>query len=200
MFVKICGLTAPETAETAVGLGADAIGMVMSRTSVRRIDPGTVASIVEAVGDRAEKVLVVHDVPAREAALAAARLGVDVLQMHGPYGREDFAEARKAFPRIWRATSLARDPEVRAGDWGEELLLLDGARAGSGERWDITGLRGLELGERWLLAGGLDPDNVAEAIATVRPWGVDVSSGVESAPGVKSVELIERFIANARAA
>lgn len=202
MFVKICGLTTVEAAEAAVGFSADAVGLVLSRTSPRRIAPDAAREIVSAVAGRAQTVLVVHDVSAGEAALAAERAGVDVLQMHGPYTRQDFATALAAFPRVWRATSIAKDPEVRAGEYGEERLLLDGAIAGSGERWDLSrldsGSAGGRLGDGWILAGGLDPENVAEAVAAVRPWGVDVSSGVESARGVKSVERIERFIENAR--
>lgn len=200
MFVKICGLTTLEAAEAAVGFGADAVGLVLSRTSPRRIEPDAAREIVAAVAGRAQTVLVVHDVSAAEAALAAERVGVDVLQMHGPYTREDFATALAAFPRVWRATSIAKDPGVRVGDFGEERLLLDGANAGSGERWDVSRLDRDRLGDGWILAGGLDAANVAEAIAAVRPWGVDVSSGVESARGVKSIELIERFIANAKRA
>jgi len=204
MFVKICGLTTLDAAEAAIGFGADAIGLVLSRTSPRRIEPEAAREIVAAVAGRAQTVLVVHDVSAAEAALAAERVGVDVLQMHGPYTREDFATALAAFPRVWRATSIAKDPQVRAHEYGEERLLLDGAQPGSGERWDLSRLGGADAAERlgteWILAGGLDPQNVGEAIAAVRPWGVDVSSGVESARGVKSIELIERFIANARRA
>jgi len=198
MFVKICGLTTMEAAEAAIGFGADAIGFVLSRTSRRRIEPGAARHIVAAVAGRAETVLVTHDVSAEEAALAATRIGVDVLQMHDPCARQGFTTALAAFPRVWRATSIVKQPDVCAGEYGEERLLLDGANAGSGERWDLSHLDVGRLGNEWILAGGLDPENIAEAIAAVRPWGVDVSSGVESAPGVKSIELIERFIANAK--
>lgn len=201
MFVKICGLRSAELARFAVERGADAIGVVMSPPSPRHADADTARRVLDAArGTRADIVtaLVVREMEAAEAARTAEHLGFDVLQLHGAYTRDDFAAARAIHPRIWRATSLDRDPEVRVGDYGEELILLDGNNAGSGERWDLSRIDRSRLGERWLLAGGLDPDTVGEAIATAQPWGVDVSSGVESAPGVKDPALIERFIAAAR--
>lgn len=201
-YVKICGLRDGATASEAIRLGADAVGVVMSEGSPRHAserEAARVAAAAHRATRRVDAVLVVSGIPARDAAELAARLGFDVLQLHGDYSAEDFSAARAALPRIWRATSLARDPRLRAGTHGEERLLVDGARPGSGETWDLSRLDRDRLGAGWLLAGGLSPENVAAAVSLADPAGVDVSSGVESAPGVKDVSLIARFIEAARA-
>ena len=202
MYVKICGLRDAATARHAIELGADAVGVVMSPRSPRHATRAHAAEVVRAAreaGRPVDAVLVVNTVPAREAAETARALGFDVLQLHGGYEAADFAEARALLPRLWRATSLAAHPGLRAGEFGEERLLVDGAAPGSGRPWDFGLAADARLGDDWLLAGGLDPENVAAAVAEARPGGVDVSSGVESSPGVKDPERIERFIRNARA-
>ncbi len=203
MYVKICGLRDADIALRAIELGADAVGVVMSPRSPRHASLEEAAEVVGAARDAAagpvDTVLVVNTLPAREAAETARALGFDVLQLHGRYSAEDFAEARTILPRLWRATSLSADPGLRPGDFGEERLLIDGAIPGSGAAWDLSEIDGGRLGDGWILAGGLDPERVAGAIAAVRPWGVDVSSGVESSPGVKDPALIARFISAARA-
>ncbi|QCX27850.1 phosphoribosylanthranilate isomerase [Nocardioides jishulii] len=198
MYVKICGLRTAEHARVALDAGADAVGVVMNATSSRRATEDEARAVVAAVTGRADAVLVVNDMPAVEAAEIASRLGFDVLQLHGPaYGEADFAAALAIVPRVWRATSLDEDPSLEVGAYGEELLLIDAPRPGSGERWDLSELVDRAPEGKWLVAGGLAPTNVAEAIRTVRPWGVDVSSGVEVAPGEKGVELIRDFVARA---
>ncbi|MFT4233370.1 MAG: phosphoribosylanthranilate isomerase [Leucobacter sp.] len=211
MYVKICGLRTAEATRRAVLSGADAVGVVMSERSPRHatreqaVEVIAVARSEAAGGGRAvDAVLVVNRMPALEAAGIARDLGFDVLQLHGAYSPDDFSAARALIPRVWRATSLERDPGLRADEFGEERLLVDGAVPGSGETWDLAALRSGtaardRLGDRWLLAGGLDPGNVSSAIAATRPGGVDVSSGVERAPGEKDPELIERFIRAVRA-
>lgn len=195
MYVKICGLRDPQHARAAVAAGAHAVGVVMNRTSARRATDDEARAVIAAVDGRADTVLVVNDLPAAEAAATAHRLGFDVLQLHGPaYGPDDFAGALEATPRVWRATSLDHDPPLMTGAWGEEMLLLDSPDAGSGDRWDLSSLAGAAPAGKWLLAGGLSPDNVADAVRSARPWGVDVSSGVEVARGVKDEKLITAFV------
>lgn len=207
MYVKICGLRTREHAALAVAQGADAVGVVMSPGSPRDASAEEARAVVAAARETAaergravDTVLVVSRTPAAEAAEWARQLGFDVLQLHGDYDRADADAARAVLPRLWRATSLARHPELRAGELGEERLLVDGAVPGSGETWDLGLLRPERLGEAWLLAGGLSPANVADAIAHAQPGGVDVSSGVESAPGEKDPERITAFIRAARGA
>jgi len=198
VYVKICGLSTVESARVALEAGADAIGVVMSARSPRHIGAETAREIVGVAAGSAETVLVVSDMPAAEAAALARSLGIDILQLHGAYSRGDFADALAVIPRVWRATSLAKNPDLGVGAWGEESILLDSPRAGSGESWDWSAVARTPPRGRWMLAGGLTPETVREAIAATAPWGVDVSSGVESAPGVKDAALIRAFVAAAR--
>lgn len=201
MFIKICGLRDVDMARRAVDLGANAIGVVMSAGSPRdtaAAEAELITSALCAEAPEVDRVLVVRGTPADIAAGLAIRLGFNVLQLHGGFTAADFANAQGIIPRLWRATSLAAEPQVRAGEFGEEHLLIDGMLPGSGQPWDFRSARTEELGDRWILAGGLDSENVSAAIAASGCWGVDVSSGVESAPGVKNVERIERFIHAAR--
>lgn len=197
MYVKICGLRDPATALRAVELGADAIGVVMSTGSPRDTTASDAARITAALSEAApdvDRVLVVRHTPAADAADFASRLGFTVLQLHGGHGADDVSTAQLRIPRVWRATSLASNPRLRAGEFGEERLLVDGTRPGSGEPWDFDTISPNALGNGWILAGGLTPKNVAAAIAQTGCWGVDVSSGVESSPGVKDIDRIARFI------
>lgn len=203
MYVKICGLRTAEAAAHAAHRGADAVGVVMAPGSPRDATADQARAVIAAARENRpgiDAVLVVRTMPASLAASLARELGFDVLQLHGAYGREDFAEAAAIHPRIWRAASLAKHPALTSGDFGEERLLVDSATAGSGEPWDLDLISRASLGREWILAGGLSPATVAEAIATARPAGVDVSSGVEAAPGEKSLELISQFIEAAREA
>ncbi len=201
MFVKVCGLDTVGSARVAVEAGADALGVVMSRTSPRRLTLEAAATIVEAVRGDVRTVLVTNDLPALLAADIANRLGVDVLQLHGRrYAEPDFRLARERFDHLWRATSLADSPDLTVGAWGEEVLLLDAPTPGSGEQWDLSTLEAGRPNGAWILAGGLTPDTVGTAIAGACPWGVDVSSGVESAPGVKDAGRIRAFLDAVRAA
>ncbi|SJM60644.1 Phosphoribosylanthranilate isomerase [Actinomycetales bacterium JB111] len=194
MFVKICGLGTVEDVAVAEEAGADAIGIVQSSTSPRAVDIRRARQLAGAAR-RAETVLVVHDVTVDEALERAADIGVDVLQMHG-YGEEDTRTAATYWPRVWRAGPVGAGP-TKIGAWGEEVLLLDSTTPGSGEVWDLETLGNPPIGQ-WMLAGGLTLENVRPTIETIRPWGVDVSSGVESSRGVKDHEKIRRFVAAAR--
>lgn len=197
MFIKICGLGTVEDVEVVAQAGADAMGVVLSRTSPRALEPQRARELVAAAAGRLTTVLVVHDVTIAEAVDRAREIGVDVLQLHG-YSEADARLAARELPRTWRAVPAAAGPAV-VGEHGEEALLLDSPTPGSGERWDLGTLGGAPEG-RWLLAGGLAPDNVAAAIREVRPWGVDVSSGVEASRGTKDHALIRRFVEAARSA
>lgn len=196
--MKICGLRTADHVRVAVEAGAHAVGVVMNAASPRRATPDEAGAVIAAAAGEVDTVLVVNDLPAAEAARIAGDLGFDVLQLHGrAYAEADFAAALRIMSRLWRATSLDLDPPLEVGAWGEERLLLDAPKPGSGERWDLSELADRAPEGEWLLAGGLSPDNVAEAVSAVRPWGVDVSSGVEVAPGEKSTALIETFVAAA---
>ncbi|MFI1917282.1 phosphoribosylanthranilate isomerase [Nocardia sp. NPDC020380] len=196
MFVKLCGLRTEQDVATAVDAGADAVGFVFT-TSPRQIPIDTVRELLRGVPAGVLSVGVVHGIPADEAGALARAAGVDALQLHGSYPQSAFEGL--AGLRLLRATSLTADTDVRTGAYGEEWLLLDSPVAGSGARWDLSALHTARPTGQWLLAGGLAPDNVAEAIAAAQPWGVDVSSGVESARGVKDHGRMREFVAAARA-
>lgn len=198
MFVKICGLKTDADVAAAVSAGADAVGFVLTE-SVRRVNAATAKALAAPVSSSVLTVAVVSGIPASEAARLATEAGLGAVQLHGDYPPEAFAELSALPVRVVRATSLTTGTDVRAGAYGEDMLLLDAPSPGSGKRWDLAplGVRGPQ--GRWLLAGGLDPGNVAQAIATARPWGVDVSSGVESTRGVKDHDLIRAFVSAARA-
>lgn len=219
MFVKICGITTAEDSRHAVRSGADAVGIVHYEPSPRHADHEQSLRVADAARETfaehqrlAHIVLVVFDTPAVAAAWDAIEIGANVLQLHGNYSSEDVAAARDVFdkapelgaeyaPRqVWWATSLKHHPEVTSGDSGEDVLLIDAAVPGSGSTWDLAALENARLVEPWLLAGGLNAQNVAQAITDAQPWGVDVSSGVESERGIKSMNKIAEFIHNAKTA
>lgn len=199
MYVKICGLRDREMADHAIASGADAVGAVLSPRSPRHATQAQAAEVAAAARAAGiDGVLVTNTLSAVDAATTARDLGFTVLQLHGDYTAADVAAATSILPRVWRATSLARHPDLRAAELGEERLLLDAATPGSGDAWDTRALDRARVGDAWILAGGLSPDNVAAAILDTDPWGVDVSSGVESSPGVKDPARIARFITAAR--
>ncbi len=199
MFVKICGLSTTRDIEAAVRGGADAVGFVLTE-SPRRVRPELVRDLVEAVPAHVLTVAVFRGEPADEVRRAARAAGVGAVQLHGDHPPAAFAELRDLGLTLVRATSAASAAGASSGDFGEDLLLLDSPVPGSGESWDWSELGTTPPGGRWLLAGGLTPANVTDAVALARPWGVDVSSGVEIRRGVKSPELIEEFLRTAKAA
>ncbi|WP_102509639.1 phosphoribosylanthranilate isomerase [Sanguibacter massiliensis] len=202
MLVKICGLSTPEITLVALEAGADAIGVVVSPCSPRHVDAERAREVVAAARSArpdALTVLVTAELAAADAVREALVAGVDAVQLHGPrYGRGDLAKVSAAGLVPWRAVSLADDPAPVVGAHGEDVLLLDAPVPGSGATWDLTLLGERRPEGRWLLAGGLTPANVADAVRAVQPWGVDVSSGVESSRGVKDAGLVRDFIAAAR--
>ncbi|MEV6065109.1 phosphoribosylanthranilate isomerase [Nocardia sp. NPDC052001] len=196
MFVKLCGLRTEADVATAVTAGADAVGFVFT-ASPRQVEVERVRTLLTGVPAHVLSVGVVHGISAAQAGELARSAGVDALQLHGSYDAAAFAELSDF--RLLRATALTADTDVRTGAYGEEWLLLDSPQAGSGERWDLGALERTRPTGQWLLAGGLSPSNVAEAIAAAQPWGVDVSSGVESSRGVKDHGRMREFVAAARA-
>lgn len=199
MYVKICGLRDASMVRHAAASGANAVGAVMSPGSSRDATTAEAREVAAAARDSGtDSVLVVRGHPAEQAVSWATEFGFDILQLHGDYTSEDFAVATTQFPRVWRAASLNTTPNLTAGEFGEERLLVDAALPGSGEQWDLDLIKHADLGAGWVLAGGLSPANVADAIRQAQPWGVDVSSGVEKAPGLKDPELISAFIVATR--
>jgi phosphoribosylanthranilate isomerase len=199
--VKICGVTSVTDARIAVDAGADAIGLNFYPRSPRCISIETAAAISAAVPRRVSRVGVFVDAPRADVARLVERLDLDAVQFHGDEGAEQCrgwtCKTIKAV-RVRDAGSLAS-----AAALDVDFVLADayvaGVPGGTGHRVPTEWLVGVPS-ERLILAGGLTPDNVAEAIRAVRPAMVDVASGVERAPGIKDPEKVERFIANVRLA
>ncbi|MFI6597517.1 phosphoribosylanthranilate isomerase [Nonomuraea sp. NPDC050536] len=195
MFVKICGLSEPEHVEAAVEAGADAIGLVMTR-SPRQITPARAAELAALVPGHVLTVGVFRGEEPDAVREAVLTSGVRAIQLHGPkHPHSHFTALKDLSKTLIRAVDSSAD--LRCGAFDEDLLLVDAPHAGSGQAWDWAAIRGRPTG-RWLLAGGLTPANVRAAIAAADPWGVDVSSGLETSPGVKSTPLIQSFLAAAR--
>ncbi len=199
MFVKVCGLSTPESVRAAVAAGADAVGFVLTR-SPREVTPALARELLADVPDGIAAVGVFRHEPAAEAVVLARRAGLEWVQLHGDRTPADVQAVHDAGLKVIRAVTMGAGLEAFAS-WGEELLLIDAAVPGSGEAWDYSSVRakGLE-GRNWLLAGGLDPANVAGAAAQAGAWGVDVSSGVEASRGVKDLAKIRAFVTSAKSA
>ncbi len=195
--VKICGITRPEDGGHAAAMGADAIGLVFYAKSPRAVDVAQAKAILAALPAFVTTVGLFVDAPAEEVNAVLDALPLDLLQFHG---NESPAYCR-AFRRPYLKALAMRpgmDLRVATEDYVDaRALLVDAyhpdAPGGTGTRFDWERLPA-QLGLPLVLAGGLDPDNIADAIRTVRPWGVDVSSGVEAAKGIKSAEKMAAFM------
>ncbi|TLM83262.1 phosphoribosylanthranilate isomerase [Pseudarthrobacter sp. NamE2] len=194
MFVKVCGLSTPDSVREAVESGADAVGFVLT-ASPRVVTPNQVSALLADVPDRVSPIGVFRHEPVADAVAIARAAGLEWIQLHGSRSREDVATVHDAGMKLIRAVTMG-SPREEFEDWGEDLLLIDAAVPGSGEDWDYASMADvLELqGRHWLLAGGLNPDNVANASVMAHAWGVDVSSGVEASRGVKDLAKIRAFV------
>lgn len=197
--IKICGITSVADARMAAELDADAIGVNFWARSKRRCELDEAARIVEAVDVRVVAVFV--DATIEEIERARAETGIRWAQLHG----DEAPSALDALlPHAYKAIRPASEDDVEAAlRWAGDEILIDanvaGVPGGTGQlaHWEIAARIARERNV-WL-AGGLNADNVAEAIAAVHPYGVDVASGVERAPGIKDRALVERFIRSVRA-
>lgn len=203
-WVKICGLSTPETVDAAVEAGADAVGFVFAPGSPRTIDPEVARELVARVPQHVETVGVFRGQAVGRVIELARASSVSTVQLHGDEGPADVATVRAAGFRVIRAVSAstyaAEDEEARVA-FTEDALLLDAVEPGAGTPFDLEPLRAATPGRGWVLAGGLTPDTVADLLTAARPLGavgVDVSSGVEVSRGVKSAGLITAFVAAAR--
>jgi len=200
MLIKICGTTSEDDALLAVAMGANAIGFVFA-PSPRQVSPQRVADIVKRLPR--EDILTVgvfrDDAPRRVVEVVYAA-GLQAAQLHGRESPEDVKWVRQRVPMVIKAFPAGDLRVSRAGDFGADAILLDATNPGSGEvfDWALTG--DLPEGQRLVVAGGLNSDNVASAITKVKPWGVDVTSGVEAAPGLKDPMKLKAFVEAAKRA
>ena len=194
MLIKICGLTNPEDAEAAVAAGADFVGFVFRRGTPRALDPAAAGWIREITG--AEKVGVFLDSPLDEVERVRDLVGLQWVQLHGDEP-DSFLEVlgEKVIRRVKVGTEIDWDRVARLS---ERCLPLFDPGAGDGVAWAWEILAERPAGIRFGLAGGLTPGNVEDAVRTVRPHLIDVSSGVEAAPGIKDHAKIRDFVAAVR--
>jgi len=192
MWLKICGMTSPAAVDAALNCGVDAIGFVFA-PSVRQLTPARAAQLAAPARGRVIRVAVCLHPTQAEVEQIVQQFEPDVLQTD----LDDFA-------KLELPATLQRLPVLRAGGalgppWPARML-FEGPRSGAGQTTDWTQAATLAAQTSLILAGGLTAANVAAAISAVRPAGVDISSGVESAPGIKSAALMAEFVSAARAA
>lgn len=192
MFVKICGLSSVEHVQAAIDAGADAVGFVFAE-SVRRVEPGHAADISNEVPDTIKRVAVMLHPTNEEWQRVLRAFRPDVLQTDA----DDFANLE--VPADVECWPVYREGNTVSGTVFSTFV-YEGPKSGQGETVDWARAAEVARQGNMILAGGLGAANIAEAIATVRPFGVDVSSAVESAPGQKDPARIREFISAARAA
>jgi len=200
--IKICGIQDPDTALAALDAGADAVGLVFVEKSPRCVTLEQARTITAALPDQAVAVGLFVDTPGETMRQIMDDAKLTVAQLHGHESIDDL-DPLLGYP-AWKAMPFDQDFQHTAGEWDHdprvEALLVDTPptgelTGGSGIAFDWNGLAKVRdrFAKPIILAGGLTPDNVGEAIRVVRPYAVDVSSGVESSRGVKDVGLIEAF-------
>jgi len=220
IWVKICGITSREDALVAVDAGADALGFVFYEKSPRRVDAETARQIGEALPPEIERVGVFAGATAEEAGIAARAAGMTAIQTYLDVQPEHdeadcaycFEDVAKREPRLKVLPVLSmrrKQPEKPAMMWNPEMVhafLLDSGSSalpgGTGKPFDWAeaghAVEVIKSLGKVVVAGGLTPANVAEAITMLRPWGVDVSSGVEASPGKKDKDKVRAFVRAAR--
>jgi phosphoribosylanthranilate isomerase len=204
MWLKVCGITTVEDARVALDLGADAIGLNFVPASPRAVTVDTARAIARVAAGRAVVVAVVADQDATQLTALRGATGIDWVQLHGS---EPPALLNHLLPAAYKAVRIADTDDVQdAQRWTGDRLLVDakvpGVLGGSGHTFDWSLVTELARRRSIVLAGGLSPNNVAAAVQQVRPWGIDVASGVEvpGQPRRKDAEKMAEFVRAARAA
>jgi phosphoribosylanthranilate isomerase len=203
VFVKICGITNEADAFAAVEAGADALGFMFYPASPRHVAAAVVSEIVPRLPAHVLTLGVFVNPVLDEARAIVAACGMGGVQLHGDETSELCAQFAPL--KVWKAFRVRDESSLKPlPSYAVDAWLLDAHSAkglgGTGERfnWDLA-VRAKSLGRPVVLAGGLTPENIAEAVRQVQPWGVDVSSGVEAAPGQKDHAKVRAFIAAAKA-
>ncbi|MBM1173402.1 phosphoribosylanthranilate isomerase [Microvirga arabica] len=210
-LVKICGLSTPETLDAALSAGADMVGFVRYPKSPRHVSLNLGHRLALQAKGRAQRVVLLVNPGDEDIAQAVEAINPDLIQLHGSETPQRVAEIRSMVKRpVMKALGVAEPSDLQALSpyAGADHILLDAkpprtAEAlpgGNGVSFDWGLLNGLDRKVSFMLSGGLNPDNVAEAIRLTKPRAVDVSSGVESGPGLKDPARIEAFIRAARTA
>jgi phosphoribosylanthranilate isomerase len=198
-WAKICGITNVDDALLAVAMGADALGFVFA-SSARQVQPVQVAEMVKQLPIEILTIGVFrNDLPERVVEIVN-RCGLGGAQLHGDETPEQAEQVAQSVPFVIQAFSANGRSLSRARQYPVSSLLVDAATPGGGETFDWALVDEIPLGLRWILAGGLRPSNVGEAMERTQPWGVDVSSGVERVPGQKDPRLVREFMRAVRSA
>ena len=203
VFLKVCGITSCADALAVAECGADAIGLMFYEPSPRNLGLDQASKIAREVGDRVQKVGVFVNAEAGFVKEAVTACQLDVAQFHGDESPEYCGQF--TIP-VWKAFRIRDAASLDAlADYNTRAWLLDsyvkGQPGGTGERfnWDLA-VEATRMGRPVVLAGGLNHQNTADAVSEVRPFGLDVSSGVESAPGRKDIDKVKAFVKAARSA
>jgi len=198
VFVKICGITNEEDALLAVAMGADAVGFVFA-PSPRQVTVPVVRDIVRRLPHEVLTVGVFRDESPQRVVEIVHQIGLRGAQLHGHESPAEASWVRQRVGFVIKAFAAGDRMFDKMGDYDVDAILVDSQLPGSGQVFDWTIAEHLPMDRPIILAGGLTPANVADAIARVRPWGVDVSSGVEAEPGRKDAVAVMRFVNAAKA-
>ena len=199
MFVKICGITSEADGLLAVAMGADAVGFNFCAGSPRQLAPQRAGDIAKRLPPEVLTVGIFRNHAPKRVVEIVNRQGLAAAQLHGDESVEDTHWVAERVPRTMKVFVAGSDKVRRAREWGTDPIMLDAPKPGSGESYDYSLARTVPSGLHVVLAGGLRPDNVEGAILAARPWGVDVASGVERAPGEKDAKLMAEFVRRAKA-
>jgi phosphoribosylanthranilate isomerase len=199
VFVKVCGTTSEEDALLAVAMGADAVGFIFA-PSTRQVAPRLVRDIVKRLPPEILTVGVFRDESPDRVIEIVQGTGLRAAQLHGHESPAQSQQVKARVPVLFKAFAAGDAAVRKAREHGAAAILVDNPQPGSGQVFDWSLAEDVPGGLRLVLAGGLGPDNVADAIHTVHPWGVDACSGLESSPGKKDPRKLRAFIANAKEA
>jgi phosphoribosylanthranilate isomerase len=199
LFIKICGITSEADALLCVSFGADAVGFIFA-PSARQISVQLAGDIAKRLPPEILTVGVFRDEAPQRVVEKVQRAGLGAAQLHGHESAQETAWVRTRLPLVIKAFPAGDRTIARFTDFGADYLLIDGDNPGSGEVFDWRLAEGVVDPNRLIVSGGLRPENVAQAVAHLHPYGVDVDSGVEASPGRKDPLKVRDFIVNARAA
>jgi len=199
LLVKICGITSEADALLCVSFGADAVGFIFAPSS-RQVSVQLAGDIAKRLPPEILTVGVFRDEAPQRVVQKVQEAGLGAAQLHGHESAQETAWIRSRLRLVIKAFPAGDRMIGRFTEFGADYLLIDGDNPGSGEVFDWRLAEGVADPTRMIVSGGLRPDNVAQAVAHLRPAGVDVASGVESSPGRKDPLLVREFIVNARAA
>ena len=199
LLVKICGITSEADALLAVSLGASAVGFIFA-PSPRQVSVQLAGDVAKRLPEEVLTVGVFRDEAPQRVVEAVHTAGLRAAQLHGHETAEETKWVRARLPMVIKAFTAGDRAIGRFDEFGSDYLMVDGDNPGSGRVFDWRLAEGVVDPQRLIVSGGLRPDNVAEAVAHLHPAGVDVSTGVEAAPGRKDPLLVRDFIANARRA